>query len=373
MSPDRFPPSSARILDANLNRAAEGLRVVEDLCRFHFNLKGPARELKELRHALLALFFPDPARREEWTRFRDIEGDVGRGHPSPPDALGPAAPGPGGAAAGSPEAGALAVAVKNLERAKEALRTIEEVCRPWDAGKAKALEDWRYRLYSIEKGFLHLTRSRGRLDPIPARLYLLFSGALLKAPMEEVLDAAIAGGAGAVQMREKELPDQERLALGRRLREITARAGIPLIVNDRPDLALLLHADGVHLGQGDLPVAAARQLVGESMLIGVSTHSLEEARQAVREGADYIGIGPVFPTPTKEVGPCLGLQGFREIHSQVDIPAFAVGGVSPANIAQLAEAGAERVAVSSAILKAESAEEARAIASALTAALSRKK
>ncbi|MBI4583561.1 MAG: thiamine phosphate synthase [Planctomycetes bacterium] len=372
MSPDHFPPSSARILDANLNRAAEGLRVVEDLCRFHFNLKGPALELKELRHALLGLFFPDPARREEWTRFRDSEGDPGRdpgwGQPSPP-----AAPRPTSAAAGSPDAGALAVAVKNLERVKEALRTLEEVCRPWDDVKAKAVEDLRYRLYSIEKGFLHLAAPRGgsKSSLASAHLYLLFTRALLLAPMEEILEAAIAGGAGAVQMREKDLADRERLALGQRLREITARAGIPLIVNDRPDLALLIHADGVHLGPDDLPVAAARQLVGESKLLGVSTHSLEQARQAVREGADYIGIGPVFPTATKDAGPCLGLQGFREIHRQVDLPAFAIGGVSPDNIAQLVEAGAERVAVSSAILQAKSGSEARAIAAAISAALGR--
>jgi thiamine-phosphate pyrophosphorylase len=143
------------------------------------------------------------------------------------------------------------------------------------------------------------------------------------------------------------------------------------VVNDRVDLAQSLHADGVHLGQDDLPVGEARRLAGEGIAIGVSTHSVEQARKACREGADYIGIGPIFPTSTKVVGPALGIDGFRAILREANVPAFAVGGITPANIEDLATAGARRAAVSSAILTAGSRVEAREAARAIIEALCR--
>jgi thiamine-phosphate pyrophosphorylase len=147
---------------------------------------------------------------------------------------------------------------------------------------------------------------------------------------------------------------------------VTARRGALFIVNDRPDIALLSHADGVHLGQADLPVGDARSLVGDDALIGVSTHSVEEARAAEAAGADYIGAGPVFPTGTKDAGPLLGLHGLRGILAAVAVPAFAIGGISPGNAAEAARAGARRAAASSTILTASApAAAARAIRAAL--------
>jgi thiamine-phosphate pyrophosphorylase len=345
-------PARARIIDASLNRAAEGLRAVEDICRFAWDLPGLSRELKELRHAVLGAFAAGPTARAALAASRDIEEDVGRDAPSP----------------GGPS-DLFDGAVRNLQRAKEALRTLEEVARVDERSPGATVSGLRYRLYSIEKAVLRLG-ARPERPMARVRLYLIASRAVVRGTtIEEAVEAALAGGADAVQLREKEAGDRERLALGRRLWEIAARAGAPFIVNDRPDLAVLLGADGVHIGQGDLPPAAARRILGPGGSLGVSTRDVEEARRAVREGADCIGIGPVFPTTTKDAGPAIGAERARAIAEAVDVPAFPIGGIGPETVEALAAAGLGRAAVSSGILGAGSArairEAARRIADAL--------
>jgi thiamine-phosphate pyrophosphorylase len=338
--------STLRIIDANLNRAAEALRVVEDVARFHWNLEGYAGELKHLRHALISAVCAE-GRREDLFPYRDIDGDVGRETASPPVLAGDT----------------WAMAFRNLERAKEAFRVLEEACRIEKPSAAARIEEGRYRLYAIEKGLGYLPpggEARERLAA--ARVYLLLTRSLSPKPLEEITGEVIDGGVDMVQLREKALPDGELLGLARRLREKTLRRGALFIVNDRPDVALLSHADGVHLGQEDLPVAQARALVGEEMLIGVSTHSVDEARAAERQGADYIGVGPVFATTTKDAGPTLGLEGLRAVLQAVSLPAFPIGGIDLEKLAALLAAGAGRVACSSCIL---SAPDARAAAKAL--------
>lgn len=361
--------SRRRLLDASLNRCAEALRVAEDICRFHLEAGAASRELKELRHAILGLFVPDPSRRAELASARDIVGDLGRDIPSPP----PPEAGESGeeSATETTDSGdaLLGTAVRNLERAKEALRSLEEVSRITHAERCAAVEKLRYQLYAVEKGLLHRAGRHDSGRMLGRRLCLLATSAHLRGPARDILGGAIEGGVDVIQLREKELSDQECLRQGRLLRELTSAAGIPLIVNDRPDLALILQADGLHLGQDDLPLATARTVVGDDMIVGLSTHSTMEARKAMREGADYIGIGPVFPTTTKEVGPVLGPAGFRDIVQHVDVPAFAIGGITPQNIGELAAVGARSVAVSAAILQARSGTEARDLAAAMIKAL----
>jgi thiamine-phosphate pyrophosphorylase len=329
---------ATRIIDASLNRAAEGLRVVEDICRFAWELPGLSAELKEMRHALLKAFAPTPGSRARQVLSRDIEEDVGReiAIASPP-----------GLDLGS-------LAARNLERAKEALRSLEEVARLGEPAGSREAAALRYRLYSIEKAVWALAAPRRRNRLSEVKLYLVLGDGLARLPLPEAAKAAIAGGVDAVQLREKRRDDRELLALGRTVREITARAGVPFIVNDRPELALLLGADGVHLGQRDLPVAAARRILGTEAAIGVSTHSVEEARRAAREGADSIGVGPVFASSTKEAGPPLSPEGLRPLLLAADLPAFAIGGIGPENLPRVIAAGARRVAVSAGILAAGS-------------------
>jgi thiamine-phosphate pyrophosphorylase len=165
----------------------------------------------------------------------------------------------------------------------------------------------------------------------------------VRADLEGFLEAAVRGGVDLVQVREKGLPDGELLRALERLRSVTRRLGVPLVVNDRPDLAVLCGADYVHLGQDDLPVEAARRLgVG----VGLSTHAREEVDRAQ---ADYIGVGPVFATPTKEGRPPVGLELVRYAAERATRPWFAIGGIDRTNVAAVVAAGARRVAVVRAI------------------------
>lgn len=338
-SRERSRRSLLRIIDANRNRAAEALRVAEDVCRFHHGLGGVASDLKALRHEALRAVDALPAQPLERLSARDAEGDPGRGSPSLPVAPGDA-PGLG---------------LRNIERAREALRALEEASRVLFPGVATGFEELRYRLYSIERVLAALAEGDGtapssRLEGV--RLCVIASSSLSSKPLEEVVEGAIRAGAGMVQLREKGGGDAEVLRRALAIRELTARLGALFIVNDRPDIALLARADGVHLGQEDLPVAAARSILGSGALIGVSTHSEAEIIAAERAGAHYVGVGPAFPTRTKDAGPPLGAEGLRRLLSRTSLPAFAIGGIGPSTVAEAARAGATRVAVSSAVLGA---------------------
>lgn len=169
----------------------------------------------------------------------------------------------------------------------------------------------------------------------------------------EVLRAAIAGGATIVQYREKEGSSLQMYREALEIRQMVREAGIPFIVNDRVDIALAVDADGVHVGQDDLPAPVARKLIGKEKILGVSATNLEEAIQAERDGADYIGAGPVFATPTKpDAAPPIGLEGLAEICRRVSIPVVAIGSVNAENAAAVLEAGADGLAIISAIVGA---------------------
>jgi thiamine-phosphate pyrophosphorylase len=172
-------------------------------------------------------------------------------------------------------------------------------------------------------------------------------------PILEIVRAAIAGGATVVQLREKEASTREMIELGRALLAITRAAGVPLIVNDRVDVALAIEADGVHVGQEDMPAALTRRLIGPHRILGVSAATVAEAEQAVRDGADYLGVGDVYGTPSKpDAGPPIGLEGLAAIARAVAIPVVAIGGITPENAAATIDAGAVGVAVISAIVGA---------------------
>jgi thiamine-phosphate pyrophosphorylase len=174
----------------------------------------------------------------------------------------------------------------------------------------------------------------------------------------EVLDAVIRGGARIIQLREKEHSKRDLYRLALSFREISATAGMLLIINDHLDIALAAGADGVHLGQEDLPLAAARMLAPD-LLIGVSTHSLDEALEAEREGADYVNIGPIFPTTTKAgVDRGLGPVAIGSIASRISVPFTVMGGIASGNLDQVLARGARRIAMITAITQAPDVAEA---------------
>jgi len=174
-----------------------------------------------------------------------------------------------------------------------------------------------------------------------------------------LIEEAVRGGASLVQLRAKNLPSRDLLDLGLRIADLLARSGVPLLVNDRVDVALACGAAGVHLGREDMPVDQARRLLGPDRIIGVSVNTPEEALRAEREGADYVGANPAYVTTTKEIAlPVLGPEGIGRIKRTVRIPVVAIGGIGSANAAALAAAGADGIAVISAILGAPDARRA---------------
>jgi thiamine-phosphate pyrophosphorylase len=253
----------------------------------------------------------------------------------------------------------------NCKRLQEALRSLEEYGKLGGAEMATRVEKLRYDSYTLERVILMGARSRQRLAEV--RLYVLLTGSLCARPLEWTIKEATAGGAQMFQLREKDLSDRELLERARQVRRWTRQEGALLIMNDRPDICLLAEADGVHIGQEDLPVKEVRRILGADGLIGVSTHSLAQAGQAILDGASYIGVGPVFPSETKEFSDHPGLGLVRQVSAETTLPTFAIGGIGPENVGQVVEAGAGRVAVSGAVSRAEAPRE---IAAALRRKLS---
>ncbi len=169
-------------------------------------------------------------------------------------------------------------------------------------------------------------------------------------PLREVMEAALKGGADFLQLRDKHASKKELLEKAKMLRELTAAYGVPFVVNDHPDVALAVDADGVHLGQDDLPLAEARSLLGPDRIIGISTHSIEQAREAQRMGADYIGVGPVFPTGTKPGRAAVTTAYVAQAAAEIRIPFVAIGGIAPENAGEVLEAGAKRLCAVSAVV-----------------------
>jgi thiamine-phosphate pyrophosphorylase len=191
-----------------------------------------------------------------------------------------------------------------------------------------------------------------------ARLYLVCGSLDDASALPDLLRGAVAGGVDIVQLRDKELSDDELVAVANAARALSERLGALLIVNDRPDVALEARADGVHVGQEDIPVARVREIVGEDMLIGLSTHATREIDAVDPELVDYIGVGPVHETPTKPGRPAVGLELVRYAAAHAPVPFFAIGGLSAENLGEVLDAGATRVCMLRAISDAESPEAA---------------
>lgn len=325
---------AARILDASANRAREGLRVLEDYCRFVLDDAFLTQEVKEIRHALAGALSDIPA--HILTHARDTEKDVGTDLTTPTEL----------------ERSSLCQVVRaSSKRVQEALRSLEEYAKmAWPRASASC-EKLRYRAYTLEKAILVHDRARLRFDK--ARLYVLLTRGLARAGLDWTIAEAAAGGANVFQLREKSIPDRELIDLADSVRRWTQRAQTLFIMNDRPDIARLVGADGVHLGQDDMSVTEARRILGPDGLIGVSTHAPADIDRAIRDGADYLGVGPVFPSGTKSFQQLAGLELVRHAAATTSLPWFAIGGIEAGNVAQVLRAGGSRIAVSRAVIAAD--------------------
>jgi thiamine-phosphate pyrophosphorylase len=181
------------------------------------------------------------------------------------------------------------------------------------------------------------------------RLYVLVDASASVDAFETLVQSLVASAVGAIQLREKNLADRELVDRARRLRAATAGTKTLSIMNDRPDLAVLSDADGVHVGQDELTVPDVRQVVGDERLVGVSTHSLEQAHQAELDGADYIGVGPTFPSRTKEFARFPGPELLESVAQHVQLPAFAIGGITLDRLSEVLDTGIRRTVIGAAI------------------------
>ena len=325
---------SARILDAAANRAREGLRVLEDYCRFVLDDAFLTGELKRLRHDLATALAELPA--NLLLQARDTLNDVGTGITT---------------AREQDRQSLEHVAEAAMKRLQEALRSLEEFGKVVSAPLGRAVEAIRYRAYTLERALILGGSARQRLRE--ARLLVLVSENSCRASLSGTIHEAAAGGAQIIQLREKNLDDRTLLERASAVRDWTRKLGVLFILNDRPDIARLADADGVHLGQEDVPIRAARRILGPDALIGISTHNIAQVRQAVLEGANYIGIGPTFPSDTKKFDAYPGLDFIRQASAETSLPAFAIGGITLENLPEVIAAGARRVAVSAAICQAD--------------------
>ena len=320
-----------RGIDANLNRANEAFRVLEDALRFGIEDASLTRVCKQLRHDLA-----DWAKRFELADlvlFRDASGDVGRSNDIENEYR---------------RSDIHDILRANLARAKQSLRTLEEFSKTFDDQSSMAVEKIRYRVYDLEKAVLVLFESHRRLGTV--QLYVLTDSCGDMSRFEDRIGRLTGSGVGAIQLRDKSLEDRELARYGETLVRLTRPDGVLSIINDRVDIASAVNADGVHLGQSDLPVAKARSMLDAHQLIGVSTHNLQQAREAMLAGANYIGVGPTFPSGTKSFDRFTGVPLIRDVLQEVSLPVFAIGGIDLARARSLVEIGCQRIAVSGAIL-----------------------
>ncbi len=351
----RFPE---RLIDANLNRAGEALRVLEDLARFVLDDPELGPRLKAARHELVSVC-EDLAPRSIRLLERDVAGDVGRETKVE-------------AEAGRTTLAQVAAAAG--ARLTQALRVLEEAAKlsTDHPGHWRRIEAIRYAAYDIDRAIGLRLRAGGGGGRPQWRLCVLVTESLCTRPWLEVAEGALAGGADCLQLREKGLADRNLLARAREMVSVAHAHGAHAIINDRPDIAVLAGADGVHVGQGDLGVDDARRIVGDDRSVGVSTANLDQARRAIALGADVCGLGPMFPSPTKPKDHLAGpaylaryLEAFGP-ETSAPVPHLAISGIDADRAAELAGLGCQGVAVSGAVCSAPDPEgAARGIREAL--------
>ena len=329
-------------MDASLNRIAEGLRYLEDVSRFLLNDASITTQLKSMRHGLVE---SDTAFQQRLLAARDAVGDVGVNLETP----------------GQKKLRDLpASVVANARRVQEGLRTLEEFSKvhaiaphltPGKLGEA------RFALYTIEKDLLGRLLRQERAKLVRGVYVIIDTEALRGRSHVEATRQAIRGGAAVIQLRHKTRDLGEILPAAREMKSCCAAAGIPFIANDYLDLAQAVEADGLHVGQTDLPVTILRKLAPLDMIIGCSVSDVAQAKRAVADGADHVAVGAIFPTSSKE-SVVTGIEALRQVRAAVNVPVVAIGGITAGNIAQVKAMGADSAAVISAVLGAADPEEA---------------
>ncbi|MFC2050281.1 thiamine phosphate synthase [Chloroflexota bacterium] len=334
------PRQTLRIIDANCNRIGEGLRFLEDIARFLLNDAVLSQQLKTMRHSLV----------KSLSRFgtsllseRNSEADVGARTEI------------------SHQQDLLSLVTANAKRVEEALRVIEELSKLPDLSTtlgSKDFEQARFSLYTLEKELLSRLRRQQKIKQLTG-LYVIIDSQILGSKSEvDAARKAIRGGAKVIQLRDKQHAKGELLTIAQKLKGLCHKSNVLFIVNDYLDIAIAAEADGIHIGQEDLPVSVVRNELPIDRIIGLSTNTLAQARKAEAEGADYVAVGSIFPSPTKSNATVVGLERLRQARQAISIPVIAIGGISRENIGEVMSSGADSAAVISAVLAQKDMESA---------------
>ena len=326
-----------RIIDANTNRASEGIRVLEDLARFSLNNEPQSRKLKDLRHRLRSSIESLGLSQTTLLESRNTANDLGTQISTANES---------NRALGLPDLVAAA-----SKRTQEALRVLEETVKVLGYSGSE-FESIRYAMYDIQRDMaLAFTKP----SPNWTVCVLLTKSLCLHHAPERVIEMAFKAGAQCIQIREKDMPSDELFEHASQMIAVAHDLGLVVIFNDRVDLALATGADGVHLGQHDLPISVARSILGPSKLIGRSCSSMDQLHEAFGLGADYCGLGPVFASTTKSKPNLYGIDTLKQVMADSELrtkPMLAISGITPGNIEQVWGTGFAGVAISSAVCSA---------------------
>jgi thiamine-phosphate pyrophosphorylase len=335
-------PQTFRIIDASLNRAAEGLRFLEDTARFILNDAALTEQLKAIRHEIITGDWPF---HQQLIQSRDSQRDVGVNIE---------------VEGGKDKKSLASAVVANSRRVQEALRTLEEVAKI-EGGvlplSSEKLQQARFAMYTIEKNLISRLLRQDKTEKIKGLYAIIDTQSLKGRDTMEVTRQVLRGGAKIIQLRDKTAAKKDLLPLAQSLCNLCKENGALFIMNDNLDIALAAGADGLHVGQEDLSVAAARKLAPLDMIIGCSVFNAAQAKQAVADGADYVAVGAIFPTPSKDTL-VLGLEPLRQVKQAVSVPVVAIGGINLDNLTEVKKAGADSIAVIGAVLGAASPEKA---------------
>ena len=322
-----------RIIDANINRAGEGLRFLEEIVRFVLDDATLSQQLKNMRHETLRV---DSALHQNMLQFRNSEGDVGVNAEVPAD---------------DKQREMSTAVTANARRVEESLRVLEELAKVPDIQlNPEKLEHARFQIYTIEKNLVSRLLRRDKIQNLTG-LYLILDTEALKGRSHiEVTGQAIRGGAKVIQLRDKVSHKKELLPVAKELKKLCAAHNVLFIINDHLDLTLAVNADGLHVGQEDLPLIEARKLLPVDKILGGSARTADQAVLAQSSGADYIGVGSMYPTTSKDDTEVVGVERLRQIKQAVTVPLVAIGGINKDNVAQVKAAAADAAAVISAVL-----------------------
>lgn len=327
-----------RILDANLDRSREAIRTIEEWCRFGLENLELCDRCKQMRQTLAQWH------KEEFRHARNTSDDPATGLSHANEVS---------------RADVRSVLRANMGRLQEALRVLEEYGKVIDPQMGEAMKQMRYQVYILESQLLgHEVSDISKLRRQKLQAATLYLVTMPVDHIAEVVESALRGGVQIVQYRQKEGEDNLRYAIAKQLCEICHQYDALFLMNDRVDIAISVGADGIHVGQTDLPVAAVRQILNAhggnaaDYIIGQSTTSPEELEISLNNQVDYVGVGPVHATPTKPNKAASGHEYVSYAAKNLDIPWFAIGGLDEQNLGGAIAAGAKRVAVVRALMKA---------------------